>query len=109
MAVNTVLPFLFTWFCVYLCKSTYSFTTRETDIFLKTVVWTEYRALNDETRTKTLSHAFLLAFSSSKAARKAGRCKIPQAALNRQKTRSALLLQREEGREREREGEDEAE
>lgn len=53
-------------------------------------------------RTKTLSHAFLLAFSSSKAARKAGRCKIPQAALNRQKTRSALLLQREEEGERER-------
>lgn len=36
-------------------------------------------------RRKIRSHAFLPAFSSSKAARKAGRCKIPQAALNRQK------------------------
>lgn len=57
---------------------------------------------------KILSHAFLPSFSSSKAARKAGRCKIPQAALNRQKLGQHCYC-RGKRREREREGEKEGE
>lgn len=61
---------------------------------------------NDAMRRKILSHAFLPAFSSSKAARKAGRCKIPQAALNRQKLGQHCYCR---GKRRENEGEDEGE
>lgn len=43
------------------------------------------RPENDVRGEKSSVMLFCLRFSSSEAARKAGRCKIPQAALNRQK------------------------
>lgn len=45
----------------------------------------QYKAIMMLREEKSSVMIFCLRFSSSKAARKAGRCKIPQAALNRQK------------------------